>query len=75
MSDKFLDLTTFLFLLNGLGITLLIAVFTIIASFVLGCVLGISKFTDKGILSKVSAVYIDVARNLPLILVIIFFRF
>lgn len=75
MSEKFLDLTTFLFLLNGLGITLLIAVFTIIASFVLGCVLGISKFTDKGILSKVSAVYIDVARNLPLILVIIFFRF
>lgn len=75
MSDKFLDLTTILFLLRGLGVTLLIAVLTIIASFVIGTFLGVAKFTGKGIFAKISSVYIDIARNLPVILMIIAFRF
>lgn len=75
MSDEFLSLTTVLFLLRGLGVTLLIAIFTIITSFVIGTFLGVAKFTGKGIFSKISAVYIDIARNLPVILMIIAFRF
>lgn len=75
MSDEFLNLTTILFLLRGLGVTMLIAVLTIIASFVIGTFLGVAKFTGKGILSKISSIYIDIARNLPVILMIIAFRF
>lgn len=75
MSDEFLSVTTILFLLRGLGVTLLIAVFTIIASFVIGTFLGVAKFTGKGILAKISSIYIDIARNLPVILMIIAFRF
>lgn len=75
MSDEFLSLTTVLFLLRGLGVTLLIAVLTIIASFVIGTLLGVAKFTGKGIFAKISSIYIDIARNLPVILMIIAFRF
>ena len=74
-STEFMSVTTALFLLRGLGVTLLIAVCTIILSFLIGAVLGVSKFSGKGICSKISSVYIDIARNLPLILMIIAFRF
>lgn len=75
MSNEFLSLTTALFLLRGLGVTLLIAVLTIIASFVIGTFLGVSKYTGKGILARLSSIYIDIARNLPVLLMIIAFRF
>lgn len=71
----FFSITTALFLLKGLGVTMLIAVFTIILSFIVGSILGVAKFLQKGIASKIAAIYIDVARNLPLILMIIGFRF
>lgn len=74
MSD-FFSITTALFLLKGLGVTLLIALFTIIVSFLVGSVLGVAKFLQKGISAKIAATYIDIARNLPLLLVIIGFRF
>lgn len=75
MTDEFLSVTTGLFLLRGLGVTLLIAVLTIIFSFIIGAVLGVAKFGGKGIGAKISSIYIDIARNLPLILMIIMFRF
>lgn len=74
-STEFLSVTTALFLIRGLGTTLLIAICTIILSFFIGAVLGISKFSGKGLGAKISAIYIDIARNLPLILMIIAFRF
>lgn len=74
MSD-FISITTALFLLRGLGVTLLIALFTIIVSFLVGSILGVAKFLQKGIPAKIAATYIDIARNLPLLLVIIGFRF
>ncbi len=72
---EFLSFTTGLFLLRGLGTTILIAVCTIILSFLIGAVLGVSKFSGKGPAAKISSIYIDIARNLPLILMIIAFRF
>ncbi len=75
MSEQFMSVVTAIFLLRGLGVTLLIAILTIIASFIIGIFLGVSKFTGKGILAKLSSIYIDIARNLPLILMIIAFRF
>ncbi|MGN0728880.1 amino acid ABC transporter permease [Treponema sp.] len=74
MSD-FLSVTTALFLLRGLAVTMLIAVLTIAASFIIGTVLGVAKFTGTGPAARISAVYIDIARNLPLLLMIIAFRF
>lgn len=73
--SEFFSVTTALFLLRGLGITLLIALFTIILSFIVGSVLGVAKFLQKGIMAKIAAIYIDIARNLPLLLMIIGFRF
>jgi len=75
MTDEFLSFATVIFLIRGLGITLLIAVLTIIFSFIIGAILGVSKFGGKGIGAKISSIYIDIARNLPLILMIIMFRF
>lgn len=75
MNNDFLSITTGLFLLKGLGFTLLIAFLTIGLSFIVGAILGVSKFQEKGIAAKISSVYIDTARNLPLILMIIAFRF
>lgn len=74
MSELF-SVSTALFLLKGLGVTLLIALFTIILSFFVGSVLGVAKFLQKGISARIASVYIDIARNLPLLLVIIGFRF
>ena len=75
MTDDFLSFVTVVFLLRGLGMTILIALMTIILSFIIGSILGILKFSGKGIGAKISAIYIDVARNLPLLLMIIMFRF
>ena len=75
MSDEFFSVVTAIFLLRGFGITLLIAVFTIFFSFLIGSILGVAKFQGKGIAAKVSSIYIDISRNLPLILMIIAFRF
>ncbi|WP_191014937.1 amino acid ABC transporter permease [Treponema zioleckii] len=74
-STEFLSATTALFLLRGLATTLLIAVCTIVLSFLIGAILGVSKFSGKGLAAKISSIYIDIARNLPLILMIIAFRF
>jgi len=62
------------FLLQGLGVTLLIASFSILLSFLFGMVLGILRFLGKGILGKAAAVFVDVVRNIPVLLFIISFR-
>ena len=43
MSDEFFSVVTAIFLLRGFGITLLIAVFTIFFSFLIGSILGVAK--------------------------------
>ena len=58
MSDEFFSVVTAIFLLRGFGITLLIAVFTIFFSFLIGSILGVAKFQGKGIAAKVSSIYI-----------------
>ncbi|MDR3049571.1 MAG: amino acid ABC transporter permease [Elusimicrobiota bacterium] len=64
-----------IFLFRGLQITLTIAFSTIALSFVFGSILGIARFSGKGILAKLAAIYIDTVRNIPLLLFIIGFRF
>jgi aspartate/glutamate/glutamine transport system permease protein len=73
--SSFLTAETSIFLLRGLGVTLIIAASSIVLSFIFGSVLGIARFTGVGFSSKIAAVYIDTVRNIPLLLFIIGLRF
>lgn len=70
-----LSITNFIFLLKGLGLTLYIAVISIILSMIIGVLIGILRNTSKGILGKFAAVYIETVRNTPLLLWILGTRF
>lgn len=59
-----------LFLLDGLWVTLEVALIAIIASFVLGLILGIARYTKIPVISHIATLYIETIRNLPLLLII-----
>lgn len=65
----------FLFLGKGFLTTLYIAFVSILLATAGGTVLGIARFSGHRIFSKVSAVYIDIVRNIPLLLFILAARF
>ncbi|MBM6860110.1 amino acid ABC transporter permease [Clostridium saudiense] len=67
--------TNLLFLLDGIKLTLLIAITTIIISCILGTVLGVLKNYGKGLIGKLASIYIEVFRNTPLLLWILAIRF
>ncbi|CAJ1175889.1 amino acid ABC transporter permease [Companilactobacillus paralimentarius] len=63
------------FLLQGLEITILISVVSVLLSFIIGSVLGIIRYSKIRYVSKIVGVIIDVIRNLPLLLIIFFVYF
>ncbi|AFL99406.1 amino acid ABC transporter membrane protein 2, PAAT family [Desulfitobacterium dehalogenans ATCC 51507] len=65
----------FRFLAEGLMTTLYIAGMTIVLSFVIGTIFGIARYSKNPILAPVAAIYIEVVRNIPLLLFILMFRF
>jgi putative glutamine transport system permease protein len=63
------------FLLLGLGITLKVAFIAIILSFIIGCLLGIVRYTKVVGVSQLTALFVETIRNLPLLLIIFFTYF
>lgn len=63
------------FLLEGLYITLLVAFVAILLSFVIGCVVGVIRYSKVPVLSPIMFVLVEMIRNLPLLLIIFFIRF
>jgi putative glutamine transport system permease protein len=61
-----------LFLLDGLLVTLEVALLAIVFSFVFGTILGILRYTKIPVLSHLAMLYIEVIRNIPFLLVIFF---
>lgn len=63
------------FLLDGLRVTIEVSVLSIIFSFLIGGIIGILRFSNIPVFSKILGVVIDVIRNLPLLLIIFFTYF
>lgn len=63
------------FLLQGLWVTLQVAVLSIVFSSIFGIILGALRYSDIPGLSKVLGWIIDIIRNLPLLLIIFFTYF
>ena len=56
----------------GLINTLLVSAVAIIFATILGFVIGIARLTNNWLISRMAAVYIEIIRNIPLLLQIIF---
>lgn len=65
----------FPFLMQGLFVTLKVALISMILSMFFGTILGIIRFWRIPILSAISGLFIDITRSIPLILYIIFIHF
>lgn len=59
----------------GLLNTVLIAAMGIVAATILGFLIGVARLSDNWLISKISAVYIEIFRNIPLLLQIFFWYF
>lgn len=60
------------FLLQGLGLTLTVSLAAILCSVVLGTVVAIARTSGKRLFSGIATVYIEIFKNTPLLLWIMF---
>lgn len=63
------------FLLDGLLVTVQVALFSILFSFVIGGLIGLVRFMKVPVASKLVGILTDIIRNLPLLLIIFFTYF
>jgi len=62
------------FILKGFLITLEVAFISIILSFLLGTLLGTLRYTRIPVVARLTAIVVDIIRNLPLLLIIFFMK-
>ncbi|MGF7048981.1 putative glutamine transport system permease protein [Paenibacillus sp. DS2015] len=62
------------FIMHGFLVTLEVALISILLSFVLGVVLGTLRYTRMPIVARLTAIFSDIIRNLPLLLIIFFIQ-
>lgn len=58
---------------SGFGYTLLASLIVLIASFIIGIGMAISQTSDNKLLSGFATAYIEVFRNIPLLIIVMFF--
>ena len=75
MIQELLQPQFFLFLGQGLLVTLYIAVASILLSMLFGVILGVARYSKQPLLSRIAAFYIETVRNTPLLLFILAARF
>ncbi|OAB45339.1 amino acid ABC transporter permease [Paenibacillus glacialis] len=63
-----------IFILKGFLITLEVAFISILLSFVLGTLLGTLRYTRIPVVARLTAIGVDIIRNLPLLLIIFFMK-
>ncbi|MDE2838846.1 MAG: ABC transporter permease subunit [Chloroflexota bacterium] len=62
-------------ILKGAGNTLSVVLFAIGVSSFLGLLIGVARLTPNPLLSRVAKLYVELFRNLPLLLIMFFFAF
>ena len=65
----------YVLILQGLGVTLLIAICAIIIGTILGCILALMKISDNRFLKGIGTLYTTVLRGLPLATQLMIFYF
>ena len=65
----------YVLILQGLGVTLIIAICAIIIGTILGCILALMKISDNRILNGIGTLYTTVLRGLPLATQLMIFYF
>ncbi len=75
MIEELLQLKNLVFLLQGLGVTLLISAGSLALSFVFGTFLGVLRHGGPFAAAKAASLYIEVVRNIPNLLFILAVRF
>lgn len=73
--DAVFNQANLLFLIDGLKLTLIIAISSIILSLIFGTILAILRSYSKGFLGKIATLYIEIYRNTPNLLWILAIRF
>ena len=62
-------------ILKGAGNTLSVVVFAIAVSSLLGLLVGVARLTHNPLISRMGKLYVELFRNLPLLLIMYFFAF
>ncbi len=75
MISELFKIENFIFLAQGLWVTVLIASVSIFFSFIIGIVLGVTRASKRKFFGKLAGFYIEVIRNIPNLLFIIAIRF